>query len=136
MARETIVRHTDDIDGTTLEAPRVETIGFRGFVYELDLTDEHADELAADIEKWIQYAHAKVKWPKRITPVVENPPVPIKKVASKRASTLTPEQRKEARQWGRDNGYRVADRGYLSPDLEKAYKKATRPRTTRAKTSA
>src|SRR5262245_56935331 len=113
----------DDLD-RTLEASEVETIGFRGFIYEIDLTKEHADELAADLERWLSAAHSKVKWPKRIQQEAVKQAAAIKRPAKKAA--LTREQRQEVRQWGRDNGFKVATRGYPSQDLVKAWKKANR----------
>ncbi|QSM01048.1 Lsr2-like DNA bridging protein [Mycobacterium phage Nanosmite] len=126
MAREVVIRTTDDLDRTQ-EASVTETLGFRGFLYELDLTDEHAEELAADLKKWLEAAHEKRRWPKKALKEA------IKQADASKAprkprprSTLTREQRKEARVWGRANGFTVHDRGYLSPDLEKAWRKATR----------
>lgn len=127
MARETIVRLLDDFDRTQ-EASETVVIGYRGFLYELDLTDEHARELDAAIDPWITAAHGKSKWPKR-TQVVNGtaPAEPAKAAPRKRATAgLTAKQRGEIRQWGRDNGFEVATRGYLKPDLVKAYKKANK----------
>ena len=125
MAREVVIRMTDDIDRTQ-EASEVETLGFRGFIYELDLTKEHSDELAQLLEPWLKAAHQKAKWPKRIKEEA------VKRVAAKKApatkSPLTKEQRQEVRQWGRDNGFEVAQRGFLATDLVKAWKKAARSR--------
>lgn len=123
MARETITRYLDDLD-TTQEASETITLGYRGFLYELDLTEEHAQELDGVLEFWIQAAHAKGKWPKRVQAVKEPAPAPVK--AARKPAGLTPEQRREAREWGRANGFQVAARGYLNPELVKAFKKAHR----------
>ncbi|MBB5167227.1 histone-like nucleoid-structuring protein Lsr2 [Mycobacterium sp. AZCC_0083] len=120
MAREVSIRTVDDLD-KTLEAKNVETIGFRGFIYKLDLTDEHSDELVADLSRWLKAAHAKTKWARK-SAVVKRIAQPAKKTAGE----LTQAQRQEARAWGRANGYEVATRGKLNPDLVKAYLKANR----------
>lgn len=124
MAREVIIRHIDDLDHT-LEASNVELIGFRGFIYELDLTTAHSDELAELLQPYITAAHEKVKWPKRNAKETPKPPAVRKKATRKRVSSnLTGDERRQAREWGRANGFQVAARGYLNPDLVKAYKKA------------
>jgi hypothetical protein len=123
VAREQITKYTDDLDSSQ-EASEVRTIGYGGFLYELDLTEEHAKELDTALEGWLEAAHLKVKWGKRIQTLQKAAPPVVKQ--RRKPPTLTAEERREIRQWGRENGLKVAARGILSPDVIKAYKKAHR----------
>jgi hypothetical protein len=123
MAREVVIRMLDDLDRTQ-EASEAITIGYRGFIYELDLTAVHAEELNGLLQPWITAAHDKVKWPKRSQAEAKKAAAERKPARPK--STLTPEERKEARQWGRENGFTVATRGYIPQDVIKAWKKTKR----------
>lgn len=135
MVRKVVL--TDDLD-ETLEASVTEIIGFRGFFYKIDLTEEHAEAMAADFEKWVGAAHEKVRWLKANKPQFASPDVesllansiqPAEpKQRRKPSAKLTPEERAEARAWGRENGYEVASRGTLPDALVKAWRKASRAR--------
>lgn len=114
MAREVIVRMTDDLDRTE-QADEVIDIGWDGFVYTLDLTTKHADELRADLERWLKAAHEKVKWPKANRPKQNDAtPSPTVSVSDK-------ETRREIREWARENGFEVKPRGIVSQKIIQAY---------------
>ena len=54
MARMTTVVLTDDVDGQ----PATQTVrfGLDGTAYEIDLTDEHAEQMRAAVERYVQAA--------------------------------------------------------------------------------
>lgn len=100
MARETIVRLIDDLDGT--RADRAVSFMFDGTRYEIDLKEEHFEEFSADLAKWIE--------------------------AARRVGTTTP--RKPAsrngkvwkiREWAREQGMDVPERGRLSEEIMTAW---------------
>lgn len=102
----------DDIDGG--EASETITFALDGVSYEIDLNEENAQRLRDAMAPWVGSA---------------------RKVQGRRtartggsASRTTGSARKEEiariRQWGRENGWEVSDRGRLSADLEEAYAKA------------
>lgn len=52
--KKTHVVLVDDIDGT--DAAETVTFSFQGVSYEIDLSEEHAKEIAVDFGKWIESA--------------------------------------------------------------------------------
>lgn len=58
MAQKTITRLVDDLDGTEIEDGAGQTISFSldGKSYELDLTDENAEELRATFDRYVKAA--------------------------------------------------------------------------------
>ncbi|QNJ56813.1 Lsr2-like DNA bridging protein [Mycobacterium phage Reindeer] len=120
MARQVIVLTTDDLDPTK-EASVTEVIGYRGFLYEIDLTEEHAEELERILDKWLSVAHEKKRWSKstkKKPSVAPNEPESSVHVSM----TLTKEQRRAVREWGPKHGFKVAKRGYISPTVIEAWK--------------
>lgn len=104
MARTTIVRLTDDLDGT--DAASTVSFGWGGQVYEIDLSKKNA----AAFEKVIR---------------------PY--VAAGRKASSAPRARRTARRtglddlgavraWARENGFNVSDRGRVPATVIEAYK--------------
>jgi nucleoid-associated protein Lsr2 len=58
MAQQTIVRLVDDLDETVIERGDGQTVkfGLDGTSYELDLTNEHADELREAFSRYVKAA--------------------------------------------------------------------------------
>jgi hypothetical protein len=56
MARRTVVHLVDDLDDTIIGDDNGETVSFglNGTDYEIDLTDEHADELRATLARYVE----------------------------------------------------------------------------------
>lgn len=125
MARELIVKMTDDLD-RTLEATEVREVGYEGYVYALDLTTEHAKELDELIHPWLEVAHEKVKWPKGQRKEVHKAMAPssVANTPQSVQRTMDKEKRRKIRAWGRRNGYEVADRGYVPTTVIEAYNAA------------
>src|SRR3954466_9655437 len=58
MAQRTIVRLVDDLDDTEIVDGAGETVSFAlaGRQYEIDLTNEHADDLRAALDRYVRAA--------------------------------------------------------------------------------
>ncbi len=109
MAQKVQVVLVDDIDGGTAD----ETITFSldGVTYEIDLNNEHAAELRAAMAPWVG-AGRKVGGRAQRTARRGS-------AAPRSRSTST-----QIRDWGRENGYTVNERGRISAELREAYEKS------------
>lgn len=103
MARKTFVELVDDIDGS--KADHTVTFSLDGVSYEIDLNDHHAEKIRAEIGGWAGHA---------------------RRVGGRRSvrAAASPNDTAQIRQWARDNGYDVSDRGRISADVREAYKAA------------
>ena len=109
MAREVIERLVDDLDGSDADA--AVKFGLDGRAYSIDLTDKNADELRAVLAPYVSVATLE-RDPLRVTR--RRMPVQQRQAAgSAQVSAL--------RQWARDNGYEVSDRGRISKEIRAAY---------------
>ena len=104
MAQKTQILLVDDIDGS----PADETVRFAvdGVEYETDLTTEHAQALRESFADWISHARRTSG----------------RKSAGRRAPSSTKaSDAKQVREWARENGYTVPDRGRIPAKVRKAY---------------
>lgn len=102
MAKKTVVELIDDIDGT--EASTTVEFALQGVEYEIDLSDEHVDQIHADFTKWIISAR--------------------RTGGRARRSSGVPSSQKETakiRQWARENNIEVSDRGRISAEVREQY---------------
>lgn len=104
MARKTQVLLVDDIDGT--DANNTVTFGLDGVAYEIDLSDDNASKLRSDLEKWTALARRTGGRAKRGT-------------GSGNAGDAA-----KIREWARENGYEVSERGRIPAEVREAYAKA------------
>jgi len=102
MAQKTQVILVDDVDGS--EANQTVTFALDGVSYEIDLNDEHAAALRESLEEWIGKARRTGGRPR----------------AGRRRSRRPPLTQK-IREWAREQGLEVSDRGRVSADVRKAY---------------
>ncbi|MBK0332972.1 Lsr2 family protein [Brachybacterium halotolerans subsp. kimchii] len=105
MARKTFVELIDDVDGSKAE----ETVSFSldGVAYEIDLSDENAEKLRAEIGEWVTRA---------------------RRVAGRRirgtgsgSTSSSSNDSAKIRVWARENGREVSDRGRIPEELRQAY---------------
>lgn len=108
MARETIQRIIDDYDGTELDPSDVivENFTINGVDYQLDLGGKSAAKFDKDMQKWIDKATKIGGRAKRST----NKQAP----ASNGAAPTDKSQLAAIRDWARQNGYEVSDRGRIA----------------------
>lgn len=116
MAQRTVVTLEDDIDG----GPADETITFAldGVTYEIDLNSENA---AALRDALAQYVGAGRRTGGRAAAGRSSG-------RAAKAASPAPARRSDSgsiREWARENGYTVSDRGRIPGNVVEAYEKAT-----------
>lgn len=101
MARKTRIILTDDLDGS----PAGSTLEFAldGVSYEIDLNDEHAQQLRESLAPWVERGRRVGGRARRGT-------------AKGRS-----EETKRVREWAQSNGYDVGDRGRVPSSVREAY---------------
>ncbi|WP_043650943.1 histone-like nucleoid-structuring protein Lsr2 [Cellulosimicrobium cellulans] len=102
MVQQRHVIITDDLDGS--EGARTYAFSWQQGRYEIDLSDEHRDELLTALQPYITAA-------RRVGP----------RVASTGTTSSTTSDRAAVRAWARENGYEVSDRGRIPGAVIEAY---------------
>lgn len=111
MAQQFQVRYIDDIDGTDLgDKTNAISFAFEGKEYSIDLSDDNAEAFRAAVAPYIEAGHR----------VTGNRSKTSRKATTKTASGDT----KAIREWARENGYDVSDRGRIPADVMDAYSAA------------
>lgn len=101
MAATTQIIITDDLDGS--EGASTVRFGFEDQHYEIDLTEEHRNELAELLATYIDKAR----------------PSKPQKPQKQRTDTT------KIRAWAQENGYNISARGRLTNDVIEAYRTKT-----------
>jgi hypothetical protein len=109
MATRTTTHFTDDVDGTS---PATERIVFtlEGASYEIDLSTDHARQLRAGLDLFIQHARCTGKQT-------------VGHRDNYKRTTLTPDHR-IIRSWALTHGHTVPASGRISPTVLRAYQAA------------
>ena len=108
MAQKVQVLLVDDINGS--EAAETVTFSLDGASYEIDLTGANAQQLRDALSPWV--GHARRSGGRKST---------------RRGTTTGGARRGDlsaVREWARNNGHKVSDRGRISADILAAYDKA------------
>ncbi|MFE3261005.1 Lsr2 family protein [Nocardia sp. NPDC059091] len=105
MVRKVVVNFVDDLDGES-EAAETISFGLDGVSYELDLSAPNANDLRVALSRWTTCARKVGHSPRR------------KSTKSKPADTR---QNAVIRQWARENGYDVQNRGRILSEIITAY---------------
>ena len=110
MVQRKIIVLEDDIDGGNA----TETVSFSldGRHYTIDLNEANAKRMRESFRPWLTAARRAGK------PALGNRPV----------SDARREKVSKMRQWGRDNGWDIGNRGRVPRDLEEAYDQRHRER--------
>ncbi|NHC13940.1 histone-like nucleoid-structuring protein Lsr2 [Motilibacter deserti] len=113
MAQRVVTELIDDLDGES-EAVETVTFGIDGVTYEIDLNEEHAEELRTLIEGHALHGRrlAASRGGRRRGGARSGP------ASSAGASGADP---KLIRQWAQEQGYEVSARGRVSKALIEAY---------------
>lgn len=109
MARREIVQLTDDLDGS--EAARTVSFAYNGAEYEIDLSEENAQEFDAMLEGYV--SHARRVGGRRTRTAAVTTPTP-------RGSAESADP-KAVREWAQGHGYSVSPRGRISREVMDAY---------------
>jgi hypothetical protein len=129
MAQHTIVQLVDDLDGTNSDTVHTVEFGLDGVTYEIDLNDDHANQLHDRLATFIGSAR-RTGGRRRSGTATMTPQV--------NGSGRTREQTHAIREWANQNGYQVADRGRIPAAVIDAFdtdaaRPTTRPKRARTK---
>lgn len=111
MAQKVNIVLVDDLDGS--EATQTVAFGLDGASYEIDLNDAHAEELREALAGYIGHARKAAGAARRGGRRSSG-------ATSSAAATGGPSA-KEIREWARDNGFDVPERGRVSAEVREAY---------------
>ena len=106
MAKKVVVQLVDDVDGSA--AAETVTFALDGVNYEIDLSEENASALRADLGKWV--SSATRTGGRRSTRAASSPAGGSSKSARIRA-------------WAREQGIDVSERGRIPADLRERYER-------------
>src|SRR5699024_5453781 len=111
MAKKVTVTLIDDLDR---ESEAVETVefGLDGVSYEIDLSEENAENLREQLRDWISHSR-KASGRRR-----------GQRVSSAPRTTNNREETAAIRRWARENGFKVSSRGRIPGEVLEAYGKA------------
>jgi hypothetical protein len=109
MAQKVIVQLVDDLDGTTAEGITTVTFGLDGMQFEIDLTPNNAAKLRNQLADFVDSGRRTGGRVKRGTAPTGATP------AANR------EQTKAIRDWARQNGFELSDRGRIPSNVIEAF---------------
>ncbi|MXG89806.1 histone-like nucleoid-structuring protein Lsr2 [Nocardioides flavescens] len=112
MAQKVHIVLEDDLDGS--EATETVSFGLDGTNYEIDLNDENATALREALATYVGHAR-KVSGARRGGGGARRTPS---------ASSSDGPSAKEIREWARENGHEVPERGRIPADVREAYDSA------------
>ena len=107
MAQKIQTLFIDDIDGGAAEG--TVRFAFDGTDYEIDLSSKHSEELRTALRKYVEHAR-KVGGTARRAPRGRRPAAAIDST--------------KVREWAKENGYGIKDRGRVPAELVAKYQEA------------
>jgi nucleoid-associated protein Lsr2 len=114
VAQKLTVQLVDDLDGTHSDDIGTVTFGLDGVTYEIDLTDANADNLRKALDDYIARA-------RRTGGRIKRGAAPT---GSRATAGAGREQAQAIREWARNNGYEVSDRGRIPANVIDAFEAA------------
>ncbi len=117
MAQRTVVRLVDDLDDTEIQDGEGQTVkfGLDGTSYEIDLTNKHADELREAVSRYVQAAR-KVGTARTFA----------SPSSSRGPARRDREQTQAIRDWAKQQGMEVSERGRIPKNVMDAYNAASK----------
>ena len=129
MAQRTTVQLIDDLDGTASSDISTVTFGLDGVDYEIDLTDDNAANLRKGLADFVTVAR---RTGGRVKRGLGGTAAPSGEGARSK------EQTQAIRDWAKNNGHQVAERGRIPSGIIEAFEAAhaapAKPATRRRKT--
>ncbi|WP_037310187.1 histone-like nucleoid-structuring protein Lsr2 [Amycolatopsis orientalis] len=116
MAQKVSVEIIDDLDGG--EATQTVPFGLDGVQYEIDLSDENAQALRGELER---YVAAGTRTGGRKLRVAAGQSTAGQ---SRTATSTDRERNQQVRAWASANGYAIADRGRIPNEIYEAFDSA------------
>ncbi|PWW51961.1 histone-like nucleoid-structuring protein Lsr2 [Actinokineospora spheciospongiae] len=113
MAQKTIVQLFDDLDGSPGEDIRPIEFSLDGVHYEIDLNEANAARLREEMAEFVNAA-------RRTGGRVRRGGAPAKAVGEVRSK----EQTKAIRDWARQNGHEISERGRIPSAVVEAFEEA------------
>jgi hypothetical protein len=113
MAQKIQTLFIDDIDGG--EAEGTVRFALDGSEYEIDLSSQHTEELRSALGRYVTHA-------RKVAGSAQRRAARTPGRGAKTASSLNTT---EIRNWARENGYDIKDRGRVPADLVAKYQAAT-----------
>jgi hypothetical protein len=114
VAKETVVKLIDDLDGST--ADETVKFGLDGVAYEIDLSDKNALKLREFLAPYVEKGSRADR--RRAVTIGGR-----SAVARGRGAAAEREQNRAIREWAQRKGYPVAPRGRIKQDLVDQYNK-------------
>ena len=107
MAQKHIVQLIDDLDG----GPAAETVSFAldGSTYEIDLSEQNAATLRDSLATYVANARRSAR------------PVGVPRRGGRAAARADREQTQAIREWARQNGYKIGEKGRIPSAVADAY---------------
>jgi nucleoid-associated protein Lsr2 len=115
MAQKVIVELVDDLDGTGSDDISTVTFGLDGAEYEIDLNEDNANRLRESLTDFVAAARRTGGRLKRGSALAK---------AADRPTPADREQTRAIRDWARQNGYELADRGRIPSSVIEAFEGA------------
>ena len=115
MARRIVHQLVDDLDGTVLDAGEGETVLFSldGIAYEIDLTDTNAAALRDALQPYVAAGRS-----------ISSRSGGSRTGGSRPRRASNQQDIGAIRQWARDNGHQVSDRGRVPATVIEAFEAA------------
>ncbi len=115
MAQKVIVETVDDLDGSVITDGSGGTVAFsfQGKSYEIDLSADNRDRLAAALDPYISKARPTGQRGRATQPAPRNG-----------GGGGGGNRLQEIREWARTNGYTVSDRGRISKEIQEAFEQS------------
>lgn len=113
MAQRTIVELVDDLDGTSSDDIQTVTFGLDGVTYEIDLNEDNASSLRDRMADFVAASRRTGGRARRgVTPIAAS------------GTGRSREQTQAIRDWARNNGHDVSDRGRIPSSVIEAFEAA------------
>lgn len=114
MAQRVLVLLEDDLDHS--EATQTVRFGLDGVDHEIDLNDQHANQLREAFATWVaaarKVATTRAARPARASTMSTGPG---------HVAPIDPEQSRQMRAWGREHGRTLSDKGRIPQTVQDAY---------------
>lgn len=104
MAQKVNIVLVDDLDGT--EATETVTFGLDGSSYEIDLNDANAAALREALSGYVGHARKLTGGGRR---------------TARKSTGSSSSNTKDVREWAKEQGMEVSERGRISADVQQAY---------------